>query len=406
MERSLWAMAFASSRRSLRARRAVRTRRGIVFGAAIALQLLFALGVVVNVPAIQNDLVRRVGDRLGSANVLVDVEFRGQSGTLTCPGPLAKPSDVLRIGRSVDGVHSLGLDPSCTGAPVPSTTVSSGATTTSSSPSTSTSPTTVPPSTVPVSTVPPTTVVPAPPVVSVSYQGGVLALTGAVRSSEQHDQLVGVAAATLDPLNVLDALTVDPAVGLSDADAARLAVLVHYMVVPLEAGEVGWGSNGVFARGAYTDEAARAQFATVATAAGVEAVLIPRPVAGATEAAGLQDELNAYVATEPILFERGSIDIAAASVHTVQRVAGLAKRFSGVRIEVQGHTDSEGDPVKNLALSEQRAQAVLAALAQWGVPAADLSAVGFGVTQPVLGADGKEIPEKSRRVVFAIKVQG
>ncbi len=373
----------------------------------MALQLLFILGVVVNVPTIQHDLVRRVGDRLGAADVLVDIEFRGQDGTLVCASPLAKPNDVIRIARAVDGVRSIRLDGSCVGDPTVSTTAPE-----TSVPVTSaavTVPPTAPATTSPATSVPPTsgvptTVLPTPPEVSASYQGGILALTGAVASLSQHDQLVAVADATLDPVNVFDGLTIDSAAGLTDADAARLAVLLHNMVVPLEAGEVGWGPGGVFARGAYTDEAGRAQFAAVAAAAGVTPVLVQRPTAAAADATSLQNDLNTLVEAEPILFGRGSIDIAPSSIHTVQRIAGIAKRYAGVRIEVQGHTDSEGDPVKNLALSEQRARSVLTALVQWGVPAADLVAVGFGVTQPVLGLDGNEIPEKSRRVVFSVQV--
>jgi len=416
MERSLSPMAFASSRRSRRARRAQRTQRGTVFGGVVALQLLFVLGVVVNVPAIQSDLVARVGDRLGSAGQLVGVEFHGQSGRLSCESPLSKPAEVLRIARAVDGVHAIQLDASCIGDPTVSTTVPSTTGVPTSAPATSEPATIAPATTAPVTTEPatsapatsgvPTTLAPAPPVVSASYQSGALTLTGAVSSTAQHYQLVSVAAATLDSTNVFDGLTVDAAAGLTDVDAARLAVLLHYMVIPLEAGEVGWGTDGVYARGAYTDEAARAQFAAVAVSAGVEPVLVPRPVATAAEAAALQNDLNTLVGGEPILFGRGVIEIAPESIHTVQRIVGLAKRYGGVRIEVQGHTDSEGDPVRNLALSEQRALAVLAALVQWGVPAADLSAAGFGEAQPILGLDGVEIPEKSRRVVFSLSVAG
>ncbi|MEY4338916.1 MAG: hypothetical protein RLZ14_766 [Actinomycetota bacterium] len=403
-------MAFASSRRSRRARHAQRTQRGTVFGGVVALQLLFVLGVVVNVPIIQNDLVRRVGDRLGSAGQLVDIEFHGQAGRLLCESPLAKPAEVVRIARAVDGVHSIALDASCVGdggaSTVPATSLPTTTVPATTLPATTAPSTTLPATTLPATTAVPTTVAPAPPVVSVTYQSGLLGLAGTVSSTAQHDQLLAVAAATLDRTNVFDGLTVDAAAGLTDADAARVAVLLHYMVVPLEAGEVGWGTEGVYARGAYTDDAARAQFAAVAAAAGVEPVLVARPAATAAEATALQTELNTLVGSEPILFGRGAVDIAPESIHTVQRIAGLAKRYRGVRIEVQGHTDSEGDPVKNLALSEQRAQAVLAALVQWGVPAVDLSAAGFGETQPIVGADGQEIPEKSRRVVFSLGVVG
>ena len=135
---------------------------------------------------------------------------------------------------------------------------------------------------------------------------------------------------------------------------------------------------------------------------GIAADLVPRPTATPEQAAALEAELNALVAAEPILFDKGSTTIGATSVATVQRVAGIAKRYAGVAIEVQGHTDSEGDPARNLTLSEQRAAAVLDALVARGVPTADLSAKGFGMTELIRDADGNELPEKSRRVVFGV----
>jgi len=239
-------------------------------------------------------------------------------------------------------------------------------------------------------------------VVSASYQSGALTLTGAVSSAAQHYQLVSVAAATLDSTNVFDGLTVDAAAGLTDADAARLAVLLHYMVVPLEAGEVGWGTDGVYARGAYTDEAARAQFAAVAVSAGVEPVLVPRPVATAAEAAALQNDLNTLVGGEPILFGRGVIEIAPESIHTVQRIAGLAKRYGGVRIEVQGHTDDVGNDQFNLELSQARADAVIQWFFARGVAPDRLTAVGYGETAPMADNGTDAGRAENRRVEFRL----
>lgn len=110
------------------------------------------------------------------------------------------------------------------------------------------------------------------------------------------------------------------------------------------------------------------------------------------------------MAQEPILFEWGSGTISETSRATVEKVAGIAKRFGGVVIEVQGHTDSEGSAGGNLTLSEQRAEAVVAALIALGVPEGDLVAEGFGETELILTSDGDEDPEQSRRVVFGVTV--
>ncbi|HUC32568.1 MAG TPA: OmpA family protein, partial [Ilumatobacteraceae bacterium] len=104
--------------------------------------------------------------------------------------------------------------------------------------------------------------------------------------------------------------------------------------------------------------------------------------------------------------DKGSTDIDPASQATLERLAGMAERFGGLTIEVQGHTDSEGDAERNRVLSQERAEAVMQALIDLGVPPADLTAVGYGEEQPILDPDGDEVAELSRRVVFGVALAG
>jgi OOP family OmpA-OmpF porin len=99
------------------------------------------------------------------------------------------------------------------------------------------------------------------------------------------------------------------------------------------------------------------------------------------------------------------VAIAPESQVVIERLAGIAKRFGGMAIEAQGHTDSEGDAGRNLLLSQRRAQAAVDAMVALGVPAGDLTAKGFGETQLIRDQTGKEIPAKSRRVVFGVKLR-
>lgn len=72
------------------------------------------------------------------------------------------------------------------------------------------------------------------------------------------------------------------------------------------------------------------------------------------------------------------------------------------KIEVGGHTDDVGKEVFNEKLSQERADAVMAWLAQHGIPAAKLAAKGYGSTKPIgdnKTADGRQ---KNRRVEFKI----
>lgn len=391
-------VAYAWSRRSRRPRRLERTRRGIVLGGVVALVLLFAAGVLVQVPRIQSDLAERVDEVLRAEGIDATVEFLGQSGRIVCRSPLQSPMEVVRLASGVRGVHSVELSPTCS-EPFIAPTTTARSTTTLPPASTTVAPTTVPPT-----TVPPSTVAPAEPVVWAVLADGVVTLRGVVADADQRAQLLEVVSAVLDVENVVDELQVDSALGPPPEVLSRLALLTQAMVVPLSRGEAGWSADGLFATGVFTDSQAREAFEVAADAIGAAVSLVERPPAIATDAADIEDAMNMLVTADPVLFAKGDVTIAPESMATLQRVAGFAKRAGGLSIEVQGHTDSEGDPVRNRELSQRRAESVLEALVSMGVPRADLSAVGYGESQPIVDQNGAEIPERSRRVVFAVAV--
>ncbi|WP_437282469.1 OmpA family protein [Sorangium sp. So ce375] len=71
-------------------------------------------------------------------------------------------------------------------------------------------------------------------------------------------------------------------------------------------------------------------------------------------------------------------------------------------VEVQGHTDDNGSESYNLALSQQRADAVLSWLVAAGVPREKLVAKGYGFEQPLGDNRVKTGRQKNRRVQFVI----
>ena len=365
--------------------RSTRSRRRILVAAALALGALFVVGAAVQVPRLQADLSRRVEQRLADDGVVVDAAFSGQDGSLRCPAPLADPASAVAAAESVWGVPT---------SPAATTTAPATATTVATTTTTLGATTTVAPS---------STAIAQPVLFNAQLIDGRLVLTGTMSTDLERLALVQGAAAAVDAGNVDDRLTVGPPSVLVPSDQFDgLLALLALMPVNLVAGDLGWNGSSVLVSGSYADDAMRATFTTAAAEVGIAADLVPRPTATLEQAAALEAELNALVAAEPILFDKGSTTIGATSVATVQRVAGIAKRYAGVAIEVQGHTDSEGDPARNLTLSEQRAAAVLDALVARGVPTADLSAKGFGMTELIRDADGNELPEKSRRVVFGV----
>lgn len=368
-----------------------RPRRRILLLGILALSGVYVVGAATTVPRVSRDLADRVAARLAEDGITAEIEFFGQDGTLRCSTPLDDPAAAVEIAEGVWGVREVALDSACRAENLvnsPSSTSPMSTVPTTVGPSTTTAPTT------------PTTTVLVPPLTA-SSTGGRLVLTGSVASDSQRSVLVA-AAGVVDPANLDDRLTVDPTAPVDDDSVDLMAYLVAAMPKYLVQGEAGWSGTTLFASGVYADEPGRVAFEEVATDVGATLTLTPRPQASAADAASVEAELNALVAAEPILFEWGSGTISATSRATVEKVAAIAKRFGGVVIEVQGHTDSEGSAGGNLTLSEQRAQAVAAALIALGVPEGDLVAKGFGETQLILTPDGDEDPDKSRRVVFGV----
>jgi OOP family OmpA-OmpF porin len=92
------------------------------------------------------------------------------------------------------------------------------------------------------------------------------------------------------------------------------------------------------------------------------------------------------------ILERGQIGflsssarLDATSIRTINALAAvvLPCAAADLTLEVGGHTDSSGDELTNNALSQDRANAVRAALIVRGVPENAMTAFGFGPTQPI-----------------------
>lgn len=84
-------------------------------------------------------------------------------------------------------------------------------------------------------------------------------------------------------------------------------------------------------------------------------------------------------------FEVGSAKLTSASQTKAKAVADALRPWIGSwsRIDVEGHTDSSGQPAKNLELSQQRAESIRAFLITQGLPENNLSAQGFGSERPL-----------------------
>ena len=76
--------------------------------------------------------------------------------------------------------------------------------------------------------------------------------------------------------------------------------------------------------------------------------------------------------------------------------------YSTLRLEVQGHTDNQGDPATNQQLSLRRAGAGYQYLGTRGIAVTRLSALGISGTQPVANNNLPAERPRNRRVVLRL----
>jgi OOP family OmpA-OmpF porin len=118
----------------------------------------------------------------------------------------------------------------------------------------------------------------------------------------------------------------------------------------------------------------------------------------------LLDELNkaGFIALY-VNFDTGKWDLKADGRATVAEIVTLLKGAPTLRIAIEGHTDNVGQAAANKALSEKRAQSVMAAVVAGGIDAKRLSAAGVGQERPVADNRSEEGRAKNRRVELVRK---
>ena len=103
----------------------------------------------------------------------------------------------------------------------------------------------------------------------------------------------------------------------------------------------------------------------------------------------------------PLLFDLASAKLRPESYATLANIAKALQSpaLKSAKILLEGHTDASGGAERNLALSEERANAVKDYLVtNGGIDAARLSTVGKGQTQPANPAN--PLAAENRRVVL------
>jgi outer membrane protein OmpA-like peptidoglycan-associated protein len=102
-----------------------------------------------------------------------------------------------------------------------------------------------------------------------------------------------------------------------------------------------------------------------------------------------------------VLFDFNKAALKPDSDAVLTRALAAVQANAAMPVEVQGHTDNVGGDDANLKLSQARADAVKSWFVAHGIPAARLTAKGYGRGQPIADNDTPEGRAKNRRVVLA-----
>jgi outer membrane protein OmpA-like peptidoglycan-associated protein len=103
-----------------------------------------------------------------------------------------------------------------------------------------------------------------------------------------------------------------------------------------------------------------------------------------------------------VLFDTGKSSLRPLAREKLAKVAGIVSGHPGLRLDVEGYTDSVGGDAYNQQLSELRGESVRDYLTQQGMAAGSVSSKGFGKTQPVASNDTSQGRQLNRRVELVI----
>jgi outer membrane protein OmpA-like peptidoglycan-associated protein len=103
-----------------------------------------------------------------------------------------------------------------------------------------------------------------------------------------------------------------------------------------------------------------------------------------------------------VLFDTAKFTLRPLAREKLAKVAGIVAGHPGLRLDVEGHTDSVGGDDYNQQLSEQRGESVREYLTAQGIAGGSVTSKGFGKTQPVASNDTAAGRQQNRRVELVI----
>jgi outer membrane protein OmpA-like peptidoglycan-associated protein len=103
-----------------------------------------------------------------------------------------------------------------------------------------------------------------------------------------------------------------------------------------------------------------------------------------------------------VLFDTGKFSLRPEAREKLAKVAGIVSGHPGLRLDVEGYTDSVGTDKYNQQLSEERGGSVRDYLIEQGMAGNSVSSKGLGKTQPIASNDTAAGRQQNRRVELVI----
>jgi outer membrane protein OmpA-like peptidoglycan-associated protein len=103
-----------------------------------------------------------------------------------------------------------------------------------------------------------------------------------------------------------------------------------------------------------------------------------------------------------VLFDFGKYNLKEPAREALAKMTGIVIAHPGLKLAVEGYTDSVGSDTFNLTLSQNRADTVRAYLVNQGLDPATITATGYGKSNPVAGNDTPVGRQQNRRVEIII----
>ena len=115
-----------------------------------------------------------------------------------------------------------------------------------------------------------------------------------------------------------------------------------------------------------------------------------------------QAKIQKLLEIENIEFIANKSKLTTKGLTTVEKLAEIMKKYPDTRIEIGGHTDSDGSEDFNLKLSQERVDSVKRALVERGIDAGRIVAKGYGESRPLVANNSDQNKQRNRRVEITI----